>query len=237
MIDLEISLFRCWRRWDAGYDGLIRRFCAIGVGGWNLQRKARECESGTKKSLPCYPPGLFFAIFRISLFLKRFIGVISEHVTKHGAPEEEDEMMDSQETAVSSKNAIWLQCTCERLKEVFLRNESVSVSFEIKEEYRKFLLLSFRLFSATISSWVSSCSRLKQSRQHSMCSSSSASFTSKKWAKLYTAVFLVDDISLPSWSSLHVSYIVILLLLRSLCFSASLKSQTGADWNFALWWT
>jgi len=75
-----------------------------------------------------------FGYFSIFIFSKRFIGVISEHVAKHGLAVEEDEMMDSQEIAVQGKNAIWLQCTCERLKEVFLRNESVSFTFEIKEE-------------------------------------------------------------------------------------------------------
>ncbi|CBY43696.1 unnamed protein product [Oikopleura dioica] len=67
---------------------------------------------------------LFLVIFQ------RFIGVISEHVAKHGLAVEEDEMMDSQEIAVQGKNAIWLQCTCERLKEVFLRNESAVLGYD-----------------------------------------------------------------------------------------------------------
>ena len=76
---------------------------------------------------------LFLVIFQVCLFfdfhlqsfVKRFIGVISEHVAKHGLPIEEDEMMDTQETLVQAKNRHWLQCTCERLQEVFLRNETV----------------------------------------------------------------------------------------------------------------
>ncbi|CAG5088532.1 Oidioi.mRNA.OKI2018_I69.PAR.g11876.t2.cds [Oikopleura dioica] len=67
---------------------------------------------------------LFLVIFQ------RFIGVISEHVAKHGLPIEEDEMMDTQETLVQAKNRHWLQCTCERLQEVFLRNETAVLSYD-----------------------------------------------------------------------------------------------------------
>lgn len=59
-------------------------------------------------------------MFKI-LFIKRFIGITSDHIEKHGHVSEEA-LIGSTEL---NKHEKWLIGTIERLKEVFLRHEKV----------------------------------------------------------------------------------------------------------------